>query len=179
MPKVGRNELCSCGSSLKAKRCCLAEPEMRTKTPRAMLARLQSALLPALTGIGREHFRELYDEVVYLPELDVSLHVRLPGLFTPEIESALYACSIGDEEGFGHALRALLPSIDTVENRLRLAEAVLALRDAGRASPMLAAVAIIDLNQKESALVLSSLAQSIGVRSGDELTPSGLLIAAS
>ncbi len=33
--KVGPNELRCCGSSLKAKRCCLAEPERRTRTPRA------------------------------------------------------------------------------------------------------------------------------------------------
>jgi hypothetical protein len=177
--KVGRNELCPCGSSLKAKRCCLAEPELRTRTPRATLTRLQSAVLPALTGLGRGRFRELYDEVIYLPELDVSLHVRLPGVFTPAIENALYACSIGDEEGFDQALRAVLPTVDTVENRLRIAEAVLAVRDAGLISPELSAVAIVDLNQTESALVLSSLAQSIGVRSGDERTPTGLLIAAS
>ncbi|MHB1988649.1 MAG: YecA family protein [Acidimicrobiales bacterium] len=177
--KVGRNELCSCGSSLKAKRCCLAEPELRTTTPRATLARLQTSVMPALRGIGRERFGELYDEVIYLPELDVSLHVPLPVVFTPDLESALYACSVHDGDAFDHALRAVLPSVDTIENRLRLAEAVLALRDLGRIPPRLAAVAVVDLNQAASAFLLSSLAQSVGVRSGDERTPSGLLVAAS
>jgi SEC-C motif len=179
MAKVRRNEPCPCGSNLKAKRCCLVEPERRATTPRATLARFQSAVLPALSGIGRERFGELYDEVIFLPELDFSLHLRLPGVFTPEIERALYACSVHDEEGFDEALRAVLPAVDTVENRLSLAEAVLALRDLGRLSPALAAVAVVDLNQTDSALLLSSLAQSIAVRSGDERTPSGLLIAAS
>jgi hypothetical protein len=178
MAKVGRNELCPCGSNLKAKRCCLATPERRTTTPRATLARLASAVLPALTGISRERFGELYEEVIYLPELDISLHLRLPGVLTPEIESALYTCLVHDEEGFDEALRTALPAVDTFENRLWLAEAVLALRDLGRVSPVLAAVAVIDLNQTESAFLLSSFAQSIAVRSGDERTPSGLLIAA-
>jgi len=176
--KERRNELCPCGSRLKAKRCCLAEAELRVTTPRATLARLQSSVLPALRGIGREQFRELYDEVIFLPELDVSFHVRLPGVFTPEIERALYACSVGDEEAFDEALRAVLPAVDTIENRLFLAEAVLAARDLGRISPPLAAVAVVDLNQAESALLLSSLARSIGVRSGEERTPSGLRVAA-
>ena len=178
MAKVRRNELCPCGSNLKAKRCCLATPERRTTTPRATLARLASAVLPALTGIGRERFGELYDEVIYLPELDISLHLRLPRVLTPEIEDALYRCSVNDEEGFDKALLAVLPTVDTVENRLWLAEAVLALRDNGRVPPAVAAAAVIDLNQTDSGFLLSSLAQSIAVRSGDERTPSGLLIAA-
>jgi len=178
MAKVRRNELCPCGSNLKAKRCCLAEPERRATTPRSTLARLQSAVLSALAGIDRERFKELYDEVIYLPELDISLHLRLPGVLTPEIESALYTCAVHDEEGFDEALRAALPAVDTVENRIWLAEAVLALRDLGRVTPALAAVAVVDLNQTESVFLLSSFAQSIAVRSGDERTPSGLLIAA-
>ena len=113
--------------------------------------------------------------MIYLPELDISLHLRLPRVLTPEIEEALYRCSVNDEEGFDKALLAVLPA-DTVENRLRLAEAVLALRDNGHVPPAVAAVAVIDLNQTDSGLLLSSLAQSIAVRSGDERTPSGLLI---
>jgi hypothetical protein len=151
---------------------------MRAKTPRATLARLKWAVLPSITGIGRERFHGLYDELIYLPERDISLHLRLPGVFTPEIEDALYKCSIHDEDGFDEALRAALPAVDTVERRLELAEAVLALRDKGLVPPALAAVAVIDLNQPESALLLSALAQAIAVTSGDERTPSGLLVAA-
>jgi hypothetical protein len=44
--------------------------------------------------------------------------------------------------------------------------------------PALAAAAVIDLNQTDSGSLLCSLAQSLAVRSGDERTPSGLLIAA-
>ena len=76
----------------------LASPERRTTTPRATLARLVSAVLPALTGIGRERFGELYKEVIYLPELDISLHLRLRGVLAPEIESALCTCSVHDEK---------------------------------------------------------------------------------
>jgi hypothetical protein len=176
--KTGRNNPCRCGSGIKAKRCCDAAPELRTTTARAVLARLQPEVIGALAGLERKRFRQLYDEMIYLPELDISLHLRLPGLLSLEIEEAMYACRVHDDEGFDEALRHAARMLDTFERRLELAEAVLALRDRGLVHAALAAVAIVDLNQAESALLVSSLAQTVAVASGDEKTPSGLLIAA-
>lgn len=177
MAKVGRNEPCPCGSGAKAKRCCLAEPQMVVATPKATLARLQPAVADALAGVGETGFRELYDEMIYLPELDVSLHLRLPGIVTPEVEAAIDALDDPDHENFDKALWGAARFLNTVERRLELAEAVLALRDRGLISPKLAAVAIFDLNSEDSALFLSSLAQAIVVAGGEETTPSGLLVA--
>jgi len=78
---------------------------------------------------------------------------------------------------FDEALEALIVTLDTVERRLELAEAVLALRDQGQVSTEVAALAIFDLNNPGSALLRSSLAQAIAVRSGAEATPSGLILA--
>jgi SEC-C motif len=177
MSKVGRNEPCSCGSGLKAKRCCLAPDDAKVTTPRATLARLQGAVVTALVGKDRAAFHELYGEMIDLPELDVSLHVRLPGLITPEVEAAMSALADGADDRFDEALAAAMTTVNTVERRLELAEAVLALRDRGLVQPDLAAVSIIDLNRDDSALLLSSLAQAIAVRCGTEATPSGLLLA--
>ena len=177
MAKVGRNELCSCGSGLKAKRCCLADPSVAVSTPQAILARLQPVVAKDLAGIDREWCRELYEEVLFLPELDVSLHLQLPALLTPEIEEAMFAFTDKNEDDLDAALRAALAALDTFERRLELAEAVLALRDRGLVRPEVAAIAIFDLNNEGSALLLSSLAQAIAVKSGAEATPSGLVLA--
>jgi hypothetical protein len=178
MGKIGRNEPCPCGSGLKAKLCCLAEGAQKLTTPRAELARLQPAVADALEFVGREGFRDLYDEMIYLPEIDVSLHVRLPGLVTPEIDAAIEAFTDEeDRDSFDEALFAAAQVVDSVERRLELAQAVLALRDRGLIPPALAAVAIFDLNQDDSVLFVSSLAQAIAVKSGNEPTPAGLLVA--
>ena len=175
--KVGRNSPCPCGSQLKAKRCCLAEPDRRITTPRATLARLQSDVAPDLAGIDRNALRSLYDEMIYLPELDMSLHLRLPGLRTPEIDRAAHAITDGDGDRFDTALHDARSAVDSIERRLELAQAVIALREVGLVNRPLAAIAIIDLNQPDSALVTSALAQAIAVAAGDEPTPTGLLVA--
>jgi hypothetical protein len=176
--KPGRNSPCPCGSQLKAKRCCLADPERRVTTPRATLARMQSGIAADLAGVDGDQFRSLYDEMIYLPELDMSMHMSLPLLHTPEIDRAARAITDGDDDRFDTALRDVRPTVDTVERRLQLAYAVIALRDTGRISRPFAAIAIIDLNQPDSALITSALAQAIAVAGGQEQTPSGLLVAA-
>jgi len=176
--KTGRNNPCRCGSGIKAKRCCDAAPELRTTTARAVLARLQPEVIGALAGLERKRFRQLYDEMIYLPELDMSMHMSLPLLHTPEIDRAARAITDGDDDRFDTALRDVRPTVDTVERRLQLAYAVIALRDTGRISRPFAAIAIIDLNQPDSALITSALAQAIAVAGGQEQTPSGLLVAA-
>jgi len=175
--KVPRNSPCPCGSQIKAKRCCLAEPHRRITTPRATLARLQSDVVGDLIGIDRDRLYSLYDEMIHLPELDMSLHMRLPGLRTPEVIRAADAISAGDGDRFDRALRDARAAVDTIERRLQLAQAVMAMRESGRVSRPLAASAIIDLNQPGSALATSALAQAIAVAAGDERTPAGLLVA--
>jgi len=177
MAKLGRNEPCSCGSGLKAKRCCLAGDGAKLTTPRATLFRLRPVVAKDLAGIDRDRFSELYDEVLYLPELDISLHLRLPGILTPELEEAMFAFTEKGGDDFDAALEALLVTLDTFERRLELAEAVLCLRDQGLVPPEIAAVAIFDLGNEDSALMASALVQAIAVKSGTESTPSGLILA--
>ena len=177
MTKVGRNDPCTCRSGLKAKRCCLAEDGAKVTTPKAALARLQPVVAKALAGFDKEQFRELYEEMLFLPELDVSLHLRLPLIPTPELEDAMSALTNEDQDDFDDAVYTAAHTLDTFEHRLELAEAVLTLRDKGLVRPEIAAVAIFDLNYEGSALLLSSLAQAIAVRNGSEATPVGLVLA--
>ena len=74
-------------------------------------------------------------------------------------------------------LAKVVPSVDTLDQRINLAWAVMALRDQGRISAKLAAMAVFELDREQSILFTSAVAESVGVLAGDQRTPNGLLIA--
>jgi hypothetical protein len=131
-----------------------------------------------LDGVSDLEFHALFDEMIYLPEIDLSLQVPLPGLFTPEIDRAISALDDDDGEAFDHELNKVVPTVDSPERRIGLAQAIVTLRDQGRISSKLAAVALFDLDGETSALFISSVAESIAVLGGDRRTPTGLLVTA-
>ena len=179
MAKVRRNEQCPCGSGLKAKRCCLAADHAKVTTPRATLAQLQTTVVGSLRDdVDREDFEELVAEMMRLPELDMSLQVVLPVLETPEIARARLAFDDGNYDRLDEILENAAVLVDTPQHRLDLARAVLAQRDAGHIDPKVAAVAVLDLNQSRSTLLMSALAHAIAVANGNNETPLGLLAAA-
>jgi len=175
MAKIRRNEPCPCGSGSKAKRCCHAPA--RELDVRIMPLEVYRNAIDELAGTTREEFDGLFGEVVDLPELDLTLQVPLPGIGTPEIDRAVNALHADDTDGFDEALGPVVASVDTVVNRLLLGRAVVILRDAGRISKKVAAVAIIELDRADSAFFISSVAESIAVLAGDQRTPSGLVVA--
>lgn len=181
MAKVGRNDPCPCGSAKKAKRCCWS-PERLTDDAQVHRA-FQDLCREAATDLDdveRAQFYELFSEAIHLPELDLSLQVRLPTVFPPAIERARAALDDEDTETFDDALWEVAEQLDTPRRRLELAQAVIALRDAGRVDPKVAAVAVFDLSEGDSsALFISSIAESIGVSAGDTRTPSGLFVVAA
>jgi hypothetical protein len=131
-----------------------------------------------LVGIDKTEMRSLFDQMVDLPRLDSSLQLRMPAILTPDIDRAITALSTGaDVETSKRALERVLPTLDTLDNRVALAYAVVALRDQGRISAELAAVAVLELDRPVSTLLLSSIAESISVLGGDRCTPAGLLVA--
>lgn len=174
MAKIRRNGPCPCGSGSKAKRCCYGPEDTVGTLPPEILA----DVLPDLKGSSEEVLRSLFNENLYLPELDTTLQVRL-GILTPAMDRAIDALQDGDDEGFDDILGTVVPEVDSVDRRVELARAVLTLRDRGSISPQQAAVAILDLEQKESVLFLSSVAESLAVLAGDRSTPAGLLVATS
>jgi hypothetical protein len=130
-----------------------------------------------LAGTTKDEFEELFSELVDLPELDLSLQVPLPSIWTPAIDRALSALQDGAEEAFDTALSDVVSRIDTTRARLLLARAVVVLRDAGKIPKNLAGLAMIELDREDSAFFRSSVAQSLAVLAGDQRTPSGLLVA--
>jgi hypothetical protein len=175
MAKIKRNEPCPCGSGTKAKRCCQA-PHAYVDV-RVLPLDLCQNVVNDLPGSTQAEMRALFDQLVYLPAIDASLQVRLPGIVTPDMDRVINALRNDDDAEFDQALGKVVPAVDTLERRIELAQAVIELRDQGRISAKLAAVAVLELDREESAFFLSSVAESLAVLAGDQPTPSGLLLA--
>ncbi len=180
MGDLGRNDPCLCGSGRKAKRCCgVSRGPGEEELARAFLAVEARRAAPTLMGSTVADLRELYDDLVELPSLDLSLALRLPDLFPPELCRLLEAVEDDDPDAGEEALPAALARADTLEARASLARAVLALRDAGRVDPRVAAFALVDLEGGGHALLTASLIQAAAIATGAARTPGGLLVAAA
>lgn len=175
MAKIKRNGPCPCGSGSKAKRCCYGTTE---RVHDGLLPReVGDAAIDDLQGSDEIELRVHFDRLIDLPELDVSLQVRLPGILTLDMEGAIDALRDDDYDAFDDALDQVLDAIDSPERRLALAEAVLRLRDEGQITRKFAAMAILELDRPESLLFRSSVAESLAVLAGEQQTPAGLLLA--
>ena len=177
MAKVRRNGPCPCGSTNKAKRCCHGPATYLDV--RFIPFDLAEAALSVLRSTSEIELAAHFDELIYLPEVDRSLQVPLPGIITPEIGRAILALQEDDGDAFDRSLEQVVPTVDTAQRRVDLAQAVIDLRDQGFISPILAAIAVVDLDQDESILFTSSVAESINVLAGDHSTPGGLFISAT
>lgn len=178
MTLLFRGTPCPCGSGKKFKRCCATGPgQAPADRARAELTALTRSLAPILNGSNDERLHDLLDRVPALPALDVSLAWCLPRVAPPELE-ALRAAVDGDEiDAVKAALPAAVSALDTQIGRAHLAHAVLALRDAGRVEPDLAAAAVADLASGSPQLVTASIVDAVLLEAGATPTPAGLLLA--
>jgi len=87
MAKVQRNGPCPCGSGNKAKRCCHGPHKF--VDIRVLPLDLCQDVINDLVGTNETEMRSLFDRLLYLPELDSSLQLRLPGILTPDIDRAI------------------------------------------------------------------------------------------
>ncbi len=179
MADEGRNARCGCGSGLKAKRCCgLKRGPGPADLAKAFLAEQRRRAAARLLRVSREDFEDLFDEMLDLPARDVSLQLQLPRLLSPELEALRAAIDDDDDEGVEELVDAALAQVDDPLQRVALVRAVLALVEAGRVERRVAAVAVIDLASGSSALLRSSLLESLAVSVGAARTPAGLLVVA-
>jgi hypothetical protein len=173
----GRNGTCPCGSGAKVKRCCgTRRGPGPAELARAFLVEERRRAASALLALDRDELHDLFDEIVDLPTLDMSLQVDLPRFLTPELERLRTAIAHDDDEMFETAVDPAVDQLNTPERRAALAWAVLDLRDARRMDSHLAAVAVIDLGARDSSLFQSSVVEALAVSAGAARTPSGLLI---
>jgi hypothetical protein len=179
MAKIGRNELCLCGSGRKVKRCCgVARGPSEQSLARAFVrTAVREAAGPA-GALSEAEFAALLAELVDLPCVDLSLQVELPKLLSPALGRLCEAIAKDDELAGEAVLGEVLEELDTPLERARLARAVIVARDAGRCGRLLAAVALIDLASGSRQLLCASVIQAVAVRAGVERTPGGVLLAA-
>jgi hypothetical protein len=129
-----------------------------------------------LEGVEVVELRSLLVALPSLPELDPSLQLRL-GILTLTMDAAIGAIRDDDVDLLGELFDKVVAEVDSPRRRVELARAVIALRDEGRIPPDLAAVAVLELDRKRSALFLSSVVESLAVLAGDRSTPTGLIVA--
>jgi SEC-C motif len=179
MAKIGRNELCSCGSGRKVKRCCgIARGPSEQSLAQAFLRTAAREAARPAGVLSEAEFAALLAELVDLPCVDLSLQVELPKLLSPGLGRLCEAIAEDDELAGEAALDEVLDELDTPFERARLARAVIAARDAGRCGRLLAAVALIDLASGSRQLLCASVIQAVAVRAGVARTPAGILLAA-
>jgi hypothetical protein len=177
--RIGRNEPCLCGSGHKAKRCCGVERGPSDESlASAFLAHASREAAWELRCVRDDEFDRLIDELIELPELDLSLHAELPKLLSPTLDSFCDAFAADNPEAAEGPFAELLAAIDTPVERARLVRAVIALRGAGRLDVKLAAAAVLNLASGSRGLLGASLVQAAAVRAGAARTPAGILLAA-
>jgi hypothetical protein len=176
MAKLKRNGPCPCGSGHKAKRCCYGNEQNFDNefVPEELCVEATIDLF----GTTKLEMRALFDELVYLPEVDLTFQVPLPLIHTPHLDRAITALQDDEGDEFDKELAHVVPLVDNAEQRRALARAVILLRDQGRIPRKLAALAVLELDRETSTLFISSVAESIAVLAGDRRTPSGLLVMA-
>jgi SEC-C motif-containing protein len=179
VPGPGRNQPCPCGSGRKTKRCCGQQRgPSEDQLARAHLATLAHDAVYDLAGLSEEALEILWEGLFDLPTIDLSLHVKLPKLITPELQALRAAVADDDPDRGWDELRAVTTQIDTPQQRARLADAILRLRDQRRVTRSQAAYAIYHLNTPSQHLLAASLTHTIAVTAGASRTPGGLRIAA-
>jgi hypothetical protein len=177
MAKIGRNDPCPCGSGRKAKHCCgVPRGPAEDELARAFVAAEALVAAPWLAGLGDDELEELWDELLELPARDLFLHFPLPKLLAPVLQRLIEAIQDDDGDTADEALEDALDLFDTPVARAVLARAVIALRDAGRLRPRLAAVAIVDLAGRSRSLVRASLVEACAVAAGVARTPGGIVV---
>jgi hypothetical protein len=172
MASIGRNAPCRCGSGRKTKRCCGNEGGFDCGIIPAGICR---QAVQDLAGVPPIVLYALFGRLVDLPRIDLSLHIRLPSLLSPQMERAIRSLCERDVAVFDDALRSIASALDSSDRRRALASAVLIQRDQGRIGRGMAAVAVLDLDRKRSTLFVFAVAESIAVLAVRR-TPSGLVL---
>ena len=149
MPKPGRNDPCPCGSRRRPN---TAVAERRgpseEQLARAHLAALAHDAVHDLAHLSDEALEILWQRLSDLPTIDLSLHVELPELITPELQRLRDAVTDNDPDRGWDELRTVTEQIDTPQQRARLADAILQLRAQHRLTRAQAAYAIYHLSTR-------------------------------
>jgi hypothetical protein len=145
MPGPGRNQPCPCGSGRKTKRCCGQQRgPAADQLARAHVAALCQQAISDVADLSNDALDILSEGLIDLPGLDYSLLVTLPTLIGPDLQRLRESVQDDDPDWGWDALTAVAKQIDTPQQRSRLADAIIALRDQRRIERPQAAYALLD-----------------------------------
>ena len=179
MAGPGRNDPCPCGSGRKTKRCCGEQRgPSAEQVARARLAALARDAVDDLGWLSDDALEQLRGGVFDLPGLDLSLQVALPDLAAGDRRRLQRAITDPDSEGAWETVSAVAAELDTPQQRLRLAEALIRLRQERRVGRREFALAMFDLGYGGRCLIMASVLHALATHLGGDPTPGGLLIAA-
>lgn len=180
MSSPGRNEPCACGSGRKTKRCCgQVRGPSDDQLARAHLAALVEDARDHLVRLSDAALERLDDELFELPEVDLSLQARLPDLAGPDRRRLHHAMAADSrDDGAWETIKAMTRRLDTPQERARLADAAIRLRDQGRISRAEAAWVVYDLSGRSTRFITASVIHALATHFGGDMTPGGLLVAA-
>jgi hypothetical protein len=179
MPKPGRNDPCPCGSGRKTKRCCGQQRgPSEDQLASAHVAQLARQAAPDLARLSNRALDHLWEQLADVPAVDYSLLVELPKLIGPDLQRLRESIEQDDPDWGWDALTAVHKQIDTPQQRARLADAIVQLRDQRRLNRRQAAYALLDLSTRSTRFVAASLLEAVAVSVGVSRTPGGLHIAA-
>jgi hypothetical protein len=179
MAGPGRNDPCPCGSGLKAKRCCgLERGPSEEQLARARLATLSHEATRELVDLSDQALDQLQDDLFDLPGVDLSLHVKLPELTGSERKRLQRAITDPDDDDAWEHVTGIAGRVDTPQQRVALAEALIRLRAQGLVSRRQAAFAIYDLGNGGMFFMTVSAIHTLATYVGGDPTPAGLLVAA-
>jgi hypothetical protein len=180
MPRAGRNEPCPCGSGRKVKRCCGQQRgPSEDHLARAHIAILAREAALDIADLCDDDLADLWEEILDLPAVDISLLVELPKLITPDLQRLQAAIADDDPDWGWDALTTVATQIDTPRQRARLADALVTLRNHHRIDREQAAAAIIDLDSRSTRFIAASLLNAVAVSVGVTHTPGGLELVAN
>jgi len=179
VPDTGRNQPCPCGSGRKTKRCCgQRRGPAEDQLARAHVAQLCRQSIGDLAGLSDRALDHLWEGLMELPSVDLSLLVTLPKLIGPDLQRLREAIEHDDPDWGWDALTAVAEQIDTPQQRAQLADAIVELRDRRSLNRRQAAYALLDLHSPSTRLIAGSLLEAVAVSVGAARTPAGLHIAA-
>src|SRR5919201_6630010 len=154
MTQPGRNEPCPCGSGRKTKRCCgQTRGPSEDQLARAHVAQYARQAIPDLAGLSDRALDHLWEGLMDLPATDYSLLVTLPKLIGPDLQRLRQSIEHDDPDWGSDALTAVHKQIDTPQQRARLADAIVRLRNQRRINRRQAAYALVDLDSPSTRLI--------------------------
>src|SRR5712691_8758630 len=169
MPGPGRNEPCPCGSNRKVKHCCGVKrgpsEEQLARTHVALLAREAAVDLQGLSDRALHH---LWEQLVDVPAIDLSLLVTLPKLINPDLKRLQESISRDDPDWGWDALTTVAEQVDTPHQRAKLADALFRLRDKHRLNRRQAAAALLDLDSRSTRFIAASPLDAVAISVGSK-----------